>query len=357
MHGNAFRQHRIGHVSCSAFVCVLAVAVSACSKPPAQAGASRTSTSAAPQGMVWIEGGTFVMGSDTHYPEEGPAQEIRLDGFWMDAHEVSNEHFAQFVQATGYLTVAERAPNPSDYPELAPELLKPGSAVFAPPESGAVSNVAHWWQFVEDANWRQPLGSGSDLHGREQHPVVHIAYEDALAYARWAGRSLPSEAQWEYAARLSTTTDQNSRPTANTWQGNFPFSNSEADGYIGTAPVGSFHADPQGLFDMLGNVWEWTGDHYQGRHASQSDARNPTGPASGMLPGSPNTDGRVIKGGSYLCAPNFCMRYRASARQAADSGLGTSHIGLRTVLNVPASASVPGATDDLVGRAHQIPEI
>ncbi len=317
----------------------LAILLSACADPlPPPASSPSETSSSPPPGMVWIEGGRFMMGSTSHYPEEGPAQEVQLDGFWMDEHEVTNERFAQFVEATGYTTVAERAPSAADYPDIPPDLLKPGSAVFSPPDAGPVDNPAQWWRFVEDANWRQPLGPGSTLRGRAQHPVVHIAFEDAQAYARWAGRSLPSEAQWEYAARLSSTTDDNNRPGANTWQGNFPFTNTRADGFIGTAPVASFRPDEQGLYDMLGNVWEWTANHYQPQHASQLNARNPTGPATGIMPGSPGASARVIKGGSYLCAPNYCMRYRPSARQAADSGLGTSHIGLRTVLNARPGA-------------------
>jgi len=294
-------------------------------------------------GMVFIQGGSFVMGSDRERPEERFSHEVKVDGFWIDRHEVTNAEFAQFVEATGYKTLAERGTDPKSHPGME-ELSAPGSVLFIQPTKlDRGGDLTQWWQYVKGANWREPEGPGSSIEGKENHPVVHIAYEDALAYAKWRGRELPSEAQWEFAARggselgddWSQAFDKDGRPIANSWQGIFPVYNTEQDGYAGTAPAGCFPPNGYGLYDMIGNVWEWTSDWYVSGHRREA-ALNPSGPsllelhvAAGQSPS------KVIKGGSYLCAQNYCSRYRASARQPQEVDLPTGHIGFRTVLNKP----------------------
>jgi formylglycine-generating enzyme len=251
-------------------------------------------------GMVWVPGGTFEMGGDV-YPEEGPRRTLSVDGFWMDRTEVTNADFAIFVKATDYVTVAERETNP-------------GAAVFVMPSGDAdLSTAASWWSYVKGANWKHPGGPDTSIEDRDSFPVTTLAYEDVAAYAKWKGRALPTEAQWEWAARAGKpeTTDQ--PKDANTWQGVFPLINSSDDGFEGVAPVGCFKPNAYGLHDMMGNVWEWTSDAY--------DTQAPKA--------------RVIKGGSYLCAPNYCLRYRPAARQRQEEDLGTTHLGFRTVLNAP----------------------
>ncbi len=290
---------------------------------------------------VWIEGGTFVMGDDFERPEERPAHEVTLDGFWIDSHEITNAQFAEFVEATGYVTIAERGLDAKDYPQLPPALLEPGSMVFQMPDNVQnLRDVTQWWAYVPGANWREPTGSGSSIAGKDDHPVVQVALDDARAYAEWAGRTLPSEAQWEYAARggLEGATyvwgeiyTPDGRWMANTWQGTFPTGDRELDGYHGTAPVGCFEPNGLGLYDMAGNVWEYTLDRYLAQH-TVSDQPNPTGPNVFLAANDRSPLPRhVIKGGSWLCAPNFCMRFRPSGRQPQEIGLGTNHIGFRTV--------------------------
>jgi formylglycine-generating enzyme required for sulfatase activity len=293
-------------------------------------------------GMVRIEGGSFTMGSDEHHPEERAPHEVTVQGFWIDRHEVTNAQFARFVEATRYRTLAERGLDPKDYPGMPPELLVPGSMVFFVPEQLAnMADVGQWWRYVPGADWRHPTGLGSSIEGKDDHPVVHVAYEDALAYARWAGRRLPTEAEWEYAARgglagaaysWGNSYDPVEGWKANSWQGRFPAKDEELDGYHGTAPVGCFEANGYGLFDMAGNVWEWTADWYAPGH-SAAPATDPTGPAMTQAAAAApdRLPRRVIKGGSWLCAPNFCARYRPAARQPMDADLGASHIGFRTV--------------------------
>jgi formylglycine-generating enzyme required for sulfatase activity len=268
--------------------------------------------------MVWIAGGSFVMGDDPHYPEEGPPQTVTVKGFWIDTHEVTNAEFAAFVKATGYKTVAER--DPPKLPDAPPEMLVPGSAVFNTPSD----SDPRWWRWVPGAQWRHPSGQKESIVGRDNDPVVQIAYQDAEAYAQWMGKALPSEAQWEYAARggdaaVPEPVDAKGRPQANYYQGVFPIKNLNTDGYGGRAPVGCFKPNRFGLYDMIGNVWEWTS-------------------ASGMRPDA-SEPVNVIKGGSYLCAANYCARYRPAARQFQERGLGTDHIGFRLVdtkRNAPA---------------------
>ncbi|NKF23529.1 formylglycine-generating enzyme family protein [Solimonas sp. C16B3] len=277
--------------------------------------------------MVLIHGGRFEMGAGGVYPEEGPPVEISVGDFWISRHDVTNAQFARFVRETGYRTVGERGGQ-----TVSGKVEPAGGAVFEMPSAVDDGRPVRWWHFVAGADWRHPQGPGSDLRGKADHPVVQIAYADAQAYATWAGLQLPSEAQWEYAARgggaSGTATAQaavaHGVPRANVWQGVFPFFNSDADGFIGTSPVGCFPANGYGLYDMVGNVWQWTTDLYFPSH------RYPVGLRS-FDPNNPNVPSRVIKGGSFLCAANFCMRYRPAARQPHDEGLGTSHIGFRLV--------------------------
>ncbi len=294
--------------------------------------------------MVPVKGGTFIMGAEDGYADEGPPHSVTVGDFRISATEVTNDQFAEFVEATGYITVAERAPDPQQYPDIPPEQLKAGSAVFRLP-SGEGGSISGNWQFIEGASWQHPGGPGSTLEGRGRYPAVHIAHADAEAYAKWKGHRLPTEAEFEYAARGALKGKRyawgddfmpGGTPQANTWQGFFPFQNSAEDGYAGTAPVGCFGANPYGAYDMIGNVWEWTSTRYFPSHAVPDSA-----PAEGFDPRQPGLPVRVIKGGSYLCAPNFCMRYRPAARHAQETGLGTNHIGFRTVIDEtnPADAS------------------
>ncbi len=269
--------------------------------------------------MRWIPAGTFVMGEDPHYPEEGPPRLVAVPGFWIDEHELTNAEFAAFVKATGYKTMAERLP--PVLPGAPADMAKPGSAVFSVPSQ----DDPRWWRWAVGAQWRHPSGPAESIAGHDRDPVVQVAYEDALAYARWAKKELPTEAQWEYAARGGTQAPpepvaKDGTPMANYYQGVFPVRNLGTDGYIGRAPVGCFPANGYGLYDMIGNVWEWTS--------------NPAGEGGDM---------RVIKGGSYLCAANYCARYRPAARQFQERGLGTDHIGVRFVDN---RRSPPGASPD-----------
>jgi sulfatase modifying factor 1 len=297
-------------------------------------------------GMVFIPGGNFRMGSESHQPEERFIHPVQIDGFWIDRHEVTNAQFKRFTDATGYKTLAERGLDAKAYPNTPAELLVPGSVVFVQPTKQG-GRATQWWQYVAGANWRQPTGAGSSIAGKENHPVVHIAYEDAAVYARWRGRSLPTEAQWEFAARggrdgeddWSSAFDEKGKPVANTWQGFFPVKNTEDDGYAGTAPVGCFKANGYGLHDMIGNVWEWTGDWYRAGH-SREIAFNPTGPdAASIRVAAGQSPSHVIKGGSHLCAGNYCSRYRPAARQPQEANLSAAHLGFRTVLNQPITVS------------------
>jgi len=284
-------------------------------------------------GMVWIAAGDFAQG-DTVYPEEGPIARAQVGGFWMDSHEVTNAQFAAFVRATGYVTQAERKVDPTTHPGLPDDMLRPGAMVFFMPKSVSdMQNIAQWWRYVPGANWRHPAGPGSTIDGRENYPVVAVTHDDALAYARWRGRDLPSEAEWEWAARAGNPhagEDHDQPKNANTWQGIFPVINSGDDGFVGLAPSGCYAPNAYGLYDMLGNVWELTNDLYTDRHG---DAVAPDAmPVMGM------GTRYVIKGGSFLCAPNYCMRYRSGAREGQEADLATSHLGFRTVLRVPRTA-------------------
>src|SRR3954451_3277898 len=284
-------------------------------------------------GMALVPGGEFRMGAEDFYPEERPVHRVALDSFWIDTAPVTVAKFRRFVKATGYVTVAERPLDAADYPGADPDLLVPGSLVFSPTRGPVdLRDVSNWWRYVPGARWDRPEGPGSDTYTRARHPVTHVAHEDAEAYAAWLGKSLPTEAEWEYAARggLEGATYAwgddpfpDGRAMANTWQGEFPWQNLAVDGYLGTSPVAAFPPNGHGLFDMTGNVWEWTCDAY-------SDV-SPTSPCCGPDPGG-EIPRRVIKGGSHLCAPNYCLRYRPAARQAEAVDTSTSHIGFRCVV-------------------------
>ena len=306
--------------------------------------------------MVWVPGGRFLMGSEDFYPEERPVHRVTVDGFWMDAHPVTNAEFRRFVKATGHVTVAERPPDPADYPDADPDLLVPGSLVFRP-TSGPVDlgDWRTWWAWVPGASWRHPEGPGSTLHGRDRHPVTQVAYEDAVAYATWAGKALATEAEWEYAARgglegkVFCWGDEfapKGRMLANTWQGEFPWQNLLLDRYAGTSPVGAFPPNGYGLLDMAGNVWEWTSDSFTPRHPDAADKpccvpHNPQVTAPTLQEPIPR---RVIKGGSHLCAPSYCLRYRPAARQGEAVDTSTGHIGFRCIARVPTRDPGPMST-------------
>lgn len=288
-----------------------------------------------PDAPVRIEGGRFDMGQTEVYPEEGPVRQISVGGFWIDPHEITNRQYAAFVRATGHVTVAEKPVDPAQFgvpaAEIPADMLKPGSAVFTPPPRPS-NNYLDWWTYVPGASWRKPYGpDGPDAVANE--PVVHLAFEDMTAYAAWAGGRLPTEAEWEYAARAGAPAGVDQPSEANSWQGIFPMTNEERDGFEGIAPVGCYRPNRWGLYDMIGNVWEMTGDYYAPGHDPEATRVNPTGPAreASFDPANPTTLSRVVKGGSYLCAPNYCRRYRPAARQGRDVGMGASNVGFRLV--------------------------
>jgi formylglycine-generating enzyme len=312
---------------------------------------SKASVRRAPgKDMVWIEGARFLMGSDDFYQEERPVRPVDVDGFWIDEHLVTVAEFRRFVNDTGHVTTAERPPDPELYPDADPDLLQPGSLV-SHRTAGPVDlrDVANWWSYVPGAQWRHPDGPGSTLHGRERHPVTHVTAEDVEAYAAWAGKVLPTEAEWEFAARgglegaVFTWGNEfapKGRLMANTWQGEFPWQNLKTDGFEGTSPVKSFPPNGHGLFDMAGNVWEWTSDSFVRKPAEVHHAccvpRNPHVTSADESIGSGESGvlqpRRVIKGGSHLCAPNYCLRYRPAARQSETVDTSTSHLGFRCIV-------------------------
>lgn len=305
-------------------------------------------TDTAPSDMRWIPDAAFTMGSDRFYPEEAPTRRVRVEGFWIDETPVTNRQFAAFVAATGHVTLAEIAPDPADYPGLEPADAHAGSLVFHRTRGPVdLSDPSHWWSFIDGADWRHPTGPDSGLDGLEDHPVVHVVHADAAAYAAWAGKILPSEADWELAARggldgadyaWGDELAPDGAMLANYWQGAFPFADLLLDGWERTSPARSYPANGYGVFDMIGNVWELTDDWWSDRPSARKccapsvkamrESRDPDDP-------NPLTPRRVIKGGSHLCAANYCQRYRPAARhpQAIDSSTG--HIGFRCILRPP----------------------
>jgi sulfatase modifying factor 1 len=303
--------------------------------------------------MTWIPAGTFVMGSEHFYPEERPLRRVSVDGFWMDAHPVTATQYRRFVRETGYVTVAERPLDAADYPDADPSLLVPGSLVFVG-ATGPVplDDVANWWEYRPGAYWKRPGGKGTTINGRDNHPVTHVAWEDVEAYAGWAEKQIPTEAEWERAARgglegaAFAWGDEHfpgGKTMANTWQGEFPWQNLKLDGYERTSPVTSFSPNGYGLFDITGNVWEWTSDWYTVREGDPAPSpccgpHNPqiTNPTDGHALGHPGEPypRKVIKGGSHLCAPNYCLRYRPAARQPQMIDTSTSHLGFRCIIRV-----------------------
>jgi formylglycine-generating enzyme required for sulfatase activity len=312
----------------------------------------------APEGMVWIPGGEFSMGAADPSGVDGndvgmqatdesrPIHRVYVDGFWMDKTEVTNGQFAAFVTATRYVTVAERVPRAEDFPGAPPESLVAGAVVFSPPHQAVpLDDHYRWWSYVEGASWRRPLGPGSSIQGKDAYPVVQVAYEDAVAYATWAGRRLPTEAEWEFAARGGLTGQAyvwgsefrpNGQWMANTHQGHFPALDAGGDGFVGLAPVARFPANGYGLHDVAGNVWEWASDWYRpddyGRLAAAGGvARNPQGPPSSFDPSEPGEKKRVQRGGSFLCTEQYCSRYMVGTRGRGAVDTGTNHLGFRTV--------------------------
>lgn len=332
----------------------------------------------APEGMAWIPAGDFIMGSqkDGARANEKPEHPVKMDGFWMDVKAVTNERFAKFVAATGYQTTAER---PVDWEELKKslppgtpkpddEMLKPGSMVFTATDGPVdLREMSAWWRWVQGADWQHPEGPGSDLKGREDHPVVQVSWYDAAAYAKWAGKRLPTEAEWEYAARggakiqryaWGETLVKEGKSMANTWTGDFPYKNTAEDGFKGTAPVASYPANGYGLYDMGGNVWNWCSDWYRpdthARAMLEPVCHNPMGPAASYSAEHPNqTEERVTKGGSFLCNPDYCESYRPTARRGTPPDTGMSHIGFRCAM--PASPAGQAAAHPVTSPNSQVP--
>lgn len=307
--------------------------------------------------MVWIPGGLYRMGSDKHYPEERPVHRVRVDGFWMDRYPVTNARFERFVNATGYTTIAEVPPDAAAYPDAVPEMMFAGSLVFIQPSARVDrTDIRQWWHYVRGADWRHPSGPGSSLHERGEHPVVHVTFADAQACANWEGKCLPTEAEWEFAARGGLDGAAfawggeflpGGRHMANTWQGEFPWQQLGLDGYERTSPVGAFPPNGYGLHDVIGNVWEWTTDWYEAKHPRDEVKAccvpvNPHGPRADASydPALPTAQipRKVLKGGSHLCAPNYCRRYRPAARYPQPIDTSTSHIGFRCVVRPGGSA-------------------
>src|SRR5271154_1158740 len=323
-------------------------------------------TGKVPQGMVWISGGEFSMGAqdppDMEHDHVGmqattdsrPVHRVYVDAFWMDKTDVTNADFAKFVAATHYVTQAERTPKAEDFPGAPPENLVAGSVVFAPPDHPvALNDYFQWWTYVKGANWRHPNGPGSDIKGKENYPVVHVSYDDAKAYAKWAGKRLPTEAEWEFAARGGLTGKPfvwgdafrpNNKYMANTFQGHFPNKNTDDDGFNATSPVTTFPANGYGLYDMAGNVWQWTSDWYRPDYYARlmvagGIARNPQGPSASYDPGEPTEKKKAQRGGSFLCTDQYCSRYIVGTRGKGEVSTGTNHLGFRCVKQVSPTVS------------------
>lgn len=309
--------------------------------------------------MVWIPGGTFRMGSNDHYAEEAPVHRVTVGDFLIDRTPVTNREFKEFVNATGYVTTAEIAPNPKDYPGARSNMIYAGSLVFSPPlRVTDLRDWSQWWSFMKGANWRHPYGPKSNIKGLDDHPVVHVSFADALAYATWAGKALPTEAEWEFAARGGLDGEEfawgnsllpDGKHMANTWQGNFPNQNTGDDGFERTSPVMAFPPNGYGLHDMIGNVWEWTDDWWSDRHPADASKaccipQTPRGgtESASYDPALPKIKipRKVLKGGSHLCAPNYCRRYRPAARHAEPVDTSTSHVGFRCIVRKAANVDL-----------------
>lgn len=289
--------------------------------------------------MIWIPGGIYQMGSED-FADSKPIHTVTVKGLWMDEHEVTNVQFAAFVKATGYKTVAERPLNPADYPNVPVDKLVAGSAVFSPPSHKvSLDDPLQWWQYVNGASWQHPKGAGSSVTGRTNDPVVQVCYEDAVAYAKWAGKRLPTEAEWEFAARGGKQTKYywgdelkpKGKWVANIFQGSFPDNNSKEDGYTEVAPVKTFLANAYGLYDMEGNVWEWCNDFYRPDYYQKSPANNPQGPADSYDPDEPGAVKHVQRGGSFLCSDQYCIRYKAGSRGKGETSSASNNLGFRCV--------------------------
>ncbi|PRD44119.1 formylglycine-generating enzyme family protein [Sphingobacterium haloxyli] len=294
--------------------------------------------------MVLIAGGTFLMGS-SNFPDAQPMHQVKLSSFYMDEHEVTNRQFKTFVDATGYVTVAERPLDPNEFPGVEPNMLVPGSAVFAAPnEVKSLGNYMQWWQYIPGANWKHPEGPDSSIEGKENHPVTQLAYQDAEAYAKWVGKRLPTEAEWEYAAKAGKHKDEtyywgnekkeDGKWLTNIYQGDFPSRNTKEDGFETTAPVKSFPPNAYGLYDMEGNVWEWCSDFYRPDYYAYGKKINPKGPTDSHDPQEPGLIKRVQRGGSFLCNDQYCERYKAGSRGKGEINSPTNNVGFRCVKDI-----------------------
>lgn len=335
------KKHHILIVSAA----IVAILGAACNQPTKKNNSTTTSSAQSdtiPAKMVRIPGGTFSMGSaDPGFPDALPIHQVRVNSFWMDEHEVTNAEFEKFVRATGYQTIAERPIDPKDFPGVPKENLVPGSGVFTPtPGPVSLDNPLQWWQYVNGASWHHPFGPQSSINGKPNDPVVHISYTDAAAYAKWAGKRLPTEAEWEYAAQGSKGQHKyywgdelkpGGKWPANIFQGHFPDANTKEDGFEGIAPVKSFAPNGYGLYDMEGNVWEWCNDFYRPDYYKHSPAANPQGPADSYDPEEPGTIKRVQRGGSFLCSDEYCRRYLAGSRAKGEINSASNNLGFRCV--------------------------
>jgi formylglycine-generating enzyme required for sulfatase activity len=364
----AFREAETPHPAQPGDSALAPSSVDRTTNPRVQLQAKKGARTANPAGMVWVPGGEFLMGTDDPQanPVEHPAHQVRIGGFWMDQTEVTNSQFGHFVQATGYATTAERSIEweqlktqlPPGTPRVPDSQLVPGSLVFTPPDHPVpLNDIRHWWKWIPGASWRHPEGPGSSIVGKDSFPVVHVSWDDASAYAKWAGKELPTEAQWEFASRGGREVAKypwgdelrlTGRFQANTWQGHFPETNSAEDGFPRLAPVCSFPPNGYGLYDMIGNVWEWCADWYRPdtyrARASSMPVVDPEGPESSYDPEDPYPPKRVTRGGSFLCSANYCTNYRLTARRGTATDSGMSHLGFRCVL-VPALEMEKRASD------------